>query len=91
MSVQRRLLLMENSTFVTPTLSVAVAVIVTEVLLATVLPFAGEVIATPGCIVSAERVGVGGTGVAVGVGVEVGIGVGVEVEVGVRAGVPPVI
>ena len=56
----------ENSTRATPTLSEAVAVILTMLLRPTVLPFAGAVIETVGGVVST------GTGVGVGVGVEVG-------------------
>ena len=53
MSVHCKLPLTENSTRVTPTLSVAVAVIVTFDLRATIALIAGFVIATVGAMLSA--------------------------------------
>src|SRR4030042_6856597 len=73
--------LTRNSTLVTPTLSEALADIVTVLLRETVLPFSGFVIETVGCTISLGGVGVGeGTGVGVEVGVGVGVGVGILVE-----------
>ena len=61
----------ENCTLFTPTLSEAEAFIVVVLPLVTVLPFAGEVIATVGGVVSELTIGVGvavgnGNGVLVG-------------------------
>jgi hypothetical protein len=81
--------LTRNLTFVTPTLSVAVAVIVTVVLRVTLPPLIGFVKETAGFVVSIAGVGVGlgvDVGIGVGVGALVGVGVGVGVNVGVGVG-----
>jgi len=73
--------LTRNSTFVTPTLSVAFALMVTVLFLETIVPFRGEIIVTVGAMVS-------GRGVTDGIGVLVGDrGIEVLVATGVGVGV----
>jgi len=78
-SVQRSELFTENSTLLTPTLSEAVAVMVTVVPCFTVLALRGFVIFTVGDVVSGTRGGVG-VNVLVGNGVDVGVEVIVVLE-----------
>src|SRR6266404_4851079 len=85
-SVQMSVPLTRNLTCVTPTLSDALAAIVTVLPLFTFAPFKGEVIATIGGMISGLIIGVG-VGVKVGAGVVVGSGVGVGVLVGEGVGV----
>ena len=91
MSLQSSELLTEKSTFVTPTLSEAFAVMMTVLPRFTVPPLRRLVIETIGGVVSTIVVGmeieVGGTGV--GVGVPVGIEESCVVGVGVGGGGNP--